>query len=96
MAKPMLVSLPLVLLLLDYWPLHRVDDRSAFWRLFREKIPFFALSLASCTVTLWAQHRTRNLPSLSELSLSQRLVHTPIAYLHYVAMLAWPQHLAVF
>ncbi|MBX3413710.1 MAG: tetratricopeptide repeat protein [Pirellulales bacterium] len=63
MAKPMLVTLPFVLLLLDYWPLRRLPDEgwtSPAWRkaagaLVREKLPLFALVWLSCLVTLWAQ-----------------------------------------
>ena len=54
LAKPMLVTLPLLLLLLDFWPLARLQ-RGAARRRIIEKVPFLALSAASCTVTLWAQ-----------------------------------------
>jgi tetratricopeptide (TPR) repeat protein len=54
LSKPMLVTLPFLLLLLDFWPLGRLD-RGPSRRLFIEKVPFLALSAASCAVTLWAQ-----------------------------------------
>ena len=52
MSKPMLVTLPFVLLLLDYWPLNRM--RNLKWLLL-EKIPFFVLAAASCAVTFLSQ-----------------------------------------
>src|SRR5207247_2173148 len=55
MSKPMLVTVPLVLLLLDYWPLQRFGGRSSIKRLALEKIPLFALSAAAGVATLWAQ-----------------------------------------
>ncbi|MDP9186551.1 MAG: hypothetical protein M3O72_04255, partial [Verrucomicrobiota bacterium] len=59
MSKPMLVTLPIVLLLLDYWPLsrtQRTEVRSTIARLVIEKIPLFALSIGSCVATFWAQN----------------------------------------
>src|SRR5439155_22957594 len=65
MSKPTLVTLPFVLLLLDYWPLNRShrsevsgQKRSTGIKLIAEKIPLFALSAASCVVTIWAQRPT--------------------------------------
>jgi protein O-mannosyl-transferase len=55
MAKPMLVTLPFVLLLFDYWPLRRFDDLSGMRRVLVEKLPFFALTVASSVITLMAQ-----------------------------------------
>src|SRR5438309_4746786 len=58
MCKPMLVSLPLVLLLIDYWPLRRLSDPSSARRLFIEKLPLIGLAGLSCLVTLFAQRST--------------------------------------
>ena len=55
MSKPMLVTLPFVMLLLDYWPLGRLQQVSQFTRLLREKLPLFALSILSCVATVIAQ-----------------------------------------
>ena len=62
MCKPMLVTLPVVLLLLDYWPLQRVESRKLSG-LVMEKLPLLALSAASCVVTLLAQNKASNRPS---------------------------------
>src|SRR6185312_341722 len=56
MSKPMLVTIPFLLLLLDFWPLQRFD-KSTFPRLLLEKIPFFILSAASCLITFSAQEQ---------------------------------------
>ena len=54
MSKPMLVTLPLVLLLLDYWPLQRLKSQTMGW-LVVEKLPMLALTAAACALTLWVQ-----------------------------------------
>ena len=105
MAKPMVVTLPFVLLLLDYWPLERARrelssqrlDATAlgWWRLVVEKAPFFVLAAASCVVTFLAQRHTGAVASFSELPLGERLKGIPIAYACYVGKTFWPAHLAV-
>ena len=66
MSKPMLVTLPFVILLLDYWPLQRLGKspapaafpKAASWRILAlEKVPFLLLAALSCCVTLWAQSK---------------------------------------
>jgi tetratricopeptide (TPR) repeat protein len=107
MSKPMLVTLPLVLLLLDYWPLDRrqrseVRDRKpeeGFKRqsrpnLILEKIPLFALSAASCAVTMLAQRPT--ISSLAGLPLPWRASNAIASVVTYVVQLIWPANLAVF
>ena len=98
MAKPMAVTLPFVLLLLDFWPLNRVTipDAPSLKRLLVEKWPLFALSAVWCGIAVWAQHVGHAVASTSELSVLQRLVHAPIAYLDYVRVLVWPFRLAAF
>ena len=72
MSKPMLVTLPFVLLLLDYWPLRRIDrftihdSRFTIWRLVGEKLPFLLLTVISCAVTLVAQHEGKSIIGLFE------------------------------
>ena len=95
----MLVTLPGVLLLLDYWPLKRVPD-SGFslpvWRrLIVEKIPFAVLSLIFCWVTIRAQAQGGAVVSTGAYPLSARLAQVPVAYVWYVAKLFWPTHLSV-
>ncbi|MGB7769364.1 MAG: tetratricopeptide repeat protein [Verrucomicrobiia bacterium] len=109
MAKPMLVTLPFVMLLLDYWPLRRfLSDQahtarspifkfqfSDFLRLTAEKWPFFLLSAASCIVTFVAQHSAGAVASLAKAPLHYRLENTPVAYAHYLLKMVWPTYLAV-
>ena len=103
----MLVTLPFVLLLLDYWPLGRSAERgmrSADSRithhasriLLVEKLPFFALALASCVVTLWAQGRGGAVIPVAVLALPQRLANAPVACASYLGSAFWPSGLAVF
>jgi len=104
MAKPMLVTLPFVLLLLDWWPLGRVlrsrerrpgQDPSAgrhSWpTLVWEKAPFLTLSLASCLVTLHAA--SASLPMVRP-DWVTRYGNAVLSYVHYVASFAWPARLA--
>jgi tetratricopeptide (TPR) repeat protein len=99
MAKPMLVTLPFVMLLLDYWPLQRVTGDK--WRvtnisrLVLEKWPFFALSAASCVITFLAQHRGGAVVSLENVPLHYRLENVPVAYAGYLLKMIWPAHLAI-
>lgn len=90
MAKPMLVTLPFVLLLLDRWPLARPWST----RLLLEKVPLLALSAASCALTLSAQTRTRTLELLADVDLPVRLANASVSYLGYLAKTLWPADLA--
>jgi len=92
MAKPMLVSLPLVLLLLDWWPLGRA--RTQPWsRLVAEKIPLFALSAASCLITLQAQKGAMEI--LQMVPLGSRVANALVAYVQYLLKMLWPSGLTV-
>lgn len=95
MAKPMLVTLPFVLLLLDFWPLGRMS-RPSLSRLVIEKAPLFALSAACCAWTLWAQQQGNAVASAGELPLWHRLGHVLVSYLEYIVMLIFPRGLAIF
>jgi len=95
MSKPMLVTLPFVLLLLDYWPLLRAPH-AALRALLVEKIPFFALSVVSCLVTMSAQAQGGALRPLAGLSFFERLANVPVAYARYLAKTLWPDDLAFF
>jgi tetratricopeptide (TPR) repeat protein len=88
MSKPMMVTLPFVLLLLDIWPLRRR-------LLLREKIPFFALSAASAVITYLAQARSGAVDSLHT-SLILRFENALVSYFIYIAKMFWPVGLAVF
>jgi cytochrome c-type biogenesis protein CcmH/NrfG len=91
MCKPMLVTLPVVLLLLDYWPLQRVESAG---RLVMEKLPLLALSAASCVATLLAQKET--IQSTVTFSLPVRFVTALLACKMYLAQMVYPAGLAVF
>ncbi len=90
-AKPMLVTLPFLLLLFDIWPLERWH-----WLRIVEKLPLIALAIFSSVITLMAQQSGHALESLDVLPVSERIANTFIAYLRYVFMTFWPVDLAVF
>jgi len=121
MSKPMLVTVPLVLLLLDYWPLNRsqksevslrpigayapaggqkseIQDarfKTQSWlKLVAEKIPLFALSIASCVVTFFIQERSAG--SIAQLPLTWRINNALVTYVTYIWQMIWPANLAVF
>lgn len=101
MSKPMAVTLPALLLLLDYWPLRRFDpaspDRIATLRhLVVEKLPLFALCAASAVVTILAQHHGEAVSSLARLPLSVRLANAAVSTAIYLRRLVWPNDLAYF
>jgi tetratricopeptide (TPR) repeat protein len=91
MSKPMLVTFPFALLLLDYWPLQRRLDA----RLIVEKIPLFALVAASSVVTFLAQSRSGAVSALAALPLTSRVANAAIAYVGYIRKIVWPTQLAV-
>ena len=95
MSKPMVVTLPFVLLLLDFWPLERFQNFKFqnLAKLFVEKIPFFALSLASCLITYRAQSGA--LWSTQALSFHFRLANALMSYVRYISKLFWPTDLAL-
>src|SRR5229473_3570314 len=93
MAKPMLVTLPFVLLLLDYWPFGRFRT-STVTKLITEKIPLFILTVAACVETLLSQHQSINL--IRTVSLGARVANAFVAVMIYVGQTFWPTDLAVF
>lgn len=108
LAKPMLVTLPFALLLLDYWPLRRIgwaQEGSAHqpryapagWRsLVLEKLPLFALAAAGGVVTFQAQANEGAVVARSELSVSSRLANATVSYSWYLLKTFWPSDLAVY
>jgi len=99
MCKPMLVTLPFVLLLLDYWPLGRLEGHksemgSRVRRLITEKVPLFALSACSCIVTLFTQRQGPN--PIDQLPFLWRLNNSFVSYVTYIRQMLWPARLAVF
>jgi tetratricopeptide (TPR) repeat protein len=110
MSKPMLVSAPFILLLLDYWPLRRFEQpsstkgkakilksdhqRRVIRRLFLEKIPLLVLSAGSCVITFVVQKRATG--AIPPLPFSWRLQNAFASYVIYVWKTLWPTRLAVF
>lgn len=95
MAKPMLVTLPFVLLLLDYWPLERTGEK-ILSNLLREKIPLFILSAVSCGITFFAQKTGGAVSPLRVFSFSARFTNAVVSYTLYIAKLFPPFNLAIF
>ena len=107
MAKPMVVTLPCVLLLLDYWPLRRLGQsepsakkaagvsEGSLARLIAEKLPLFALAAFSCVLTWHAQRHGGAVRELSELPVRTRIENAVVAYCVYLEKAIWPIHLAV-
>ncbi|MEM7411813.1 MAG: hypothetical protein AAF430_16400 [Myxococcota bacterium] len=101
-AKPISVTLPLVLLLWDAWPLGRMQDPAgrfagaAVWRCVREKLPLLAAVVGLAVLTVMAQRDVGATASLDELSLGSRLANAPLAYVGYLGAFFWPRDLAVF
>lgn len=93
-TKPMLVTLPLVLLLLDYWPLRRFQ-KSTVRRLVCEKIPLFILTMASSIVTYIAQETTGATEMVENLALTIRINNALVCYVGYITKMIYPSGLAV-
>jgi Tfp pilus assembly protein PilF len=98
MSKPMLVTLPFVLLLLDYWPLRRFQGGAFIVgrRLILEKIPLIVLSAVISAITIHAQGSSGALKSFGDIGLSDRMVNAVVSYGGYVAKMLWPVNLACF
>jgi len=95
MSKPMVITLPCVLLLLDYWPLGRIGAPQApISRLVLEKLPLLALSAASAVVTVKAQQAGGAVRSIVQFSLPVRMENAIVAYATYLWKMLWPMHLA--
>lgn len=89
-AKPMLVTLPFVLLLLDYWPLNRLKVSAVY-----EKIPLFLLAAISCAITYYAQQASGSVIQIEKLPFLFRLFNAVISYAGYIAKMFYPVDLAV-
>jgi tetratricopeptide (TPR) repeat protein len=108
MAKPMLVTLPLLMLVLDYWPLKRfdfvsVEFYSPYWPRFkslvlpllREKIPFFVCTCLSAAITIIAQNKGGAMPGMADMSVRIRIENSVVAYGKYIFQMLYPHDLAV-
>ena len=100
MSKPMIVTFPLTLLLLDYWPLRRREQSSVNSerraRLVLEKTPLFAMSAASCVITYVAQCKGFAVGTLERLPLGERAANAVVSYVVYTAKVFVPYPLAAF
>jgi protein O-mannosyl-transferase len=106
MSKPMLVTLPFVLLLLDYWPLERLKiankndtvpakNQVTFYRLILEKLPLLFFSVGSCFATYIIQKSAGAVYSPDLLPLQTRIVNALVSYIKYLEMMVWPEKLAI-
>ncbi len=103
MSKPMVITFPFVLLLLDYWPLGQVDHTAPFGDMLRrlgrltlEKIPLFLLTAAMCAVTVVMQERGNNLSFGAMVPLVNRCTNAVVVYVLYLVKMIWPFGLAVY
>jgi Flp pilus assembly protein TadD len=102
MSKPMLVTVPCLLLLLDYWPLGRLSflelqhSSTPPLRLVWEKLPFFVLAVAASVVTFMVQRHAGVAAMGESLPLGGRSGNALISYCRYLGKLFWPAHLVVF
>ena len=104
LSKPMAVTLPFALLLLDYWPLRRItfsaETRAqwfpSLWKLCLEKWPLFIMAAISCYMTIAAQRAGTAMAPLKDISLWNRIGNAAISYCHYVRIMVWPDPLRAF
>lgn len=95
MSKPMAVTLPFALLLLDWWPLGRFSGGGTrVISLIAEKVPLFILSAGCCILTVIAQ-RGSAIASLSDVPLKYRLTNIAVGYWHYLEKIFWPVRLSI-
>jgi tetratricopeptide (TPR) repeat protein len=96
MAKPMLVTMPFLLLLLDYWPLHRFENTKEpnASRLLLEKIPLLVLAIGSAIATMLAQRDA--LSTVEKVPLSWRISNALVSYISYIGKMFWPSNLGLF
>ncbi len=101
MSKAMLVTWPFVMLLLDVWPLRRIglstlDSRlSTLKRLVLEKLPFFALAIVFCVITLQVQNNAGAVSGIGKIGMEERLANAAMSYVRYLGNTVWPAKLAV-
>ncbi|MCD6049251.1 MAG: hypothetical protein K0Q55_654 [Verrucomicrobia bacterium] len=102
MSKPMAVTLPVTMLLLDFWPLKRLELKSfSSWRetlllLVKEKTPFFVMSVTLGIITIAYQGKSETIVSLEEVTITERLLNALAGYGRYLGKLFFPHDLAVF
>jgi tetratricopeptide (TPR) repeat protein len=92
LAKPMLVTLPFILILLDFWPLNRLNSKFSILNSIIEKVPFFLLSVASSIITFLFQQKGG---SVTAIPFKARLANAVCSYLAYIVKMFYPSRLAV-
>lgn len=100
MSKPMLVTLPFVLLLLDWWPLDRLTPPAStgsipWTSIVLEKVPFLLLTAASCIITFQVQQAGGAVSSLQSVPVLARISNAALAYVIYLIKTVWPSDLSV-
>jgi protein O-mannosyl-transferase len=95
MSKSMVVTLPCVFLLLDFWPLKRLET-VPLRRLVLEKIPFFAIAAAVSVLTFLLQKQGGAMMFVEDISFAVRLQNALVSYLRYLGKIFWPENLAIF
>jgi tetratricopeptide (TPR) repeat protein len=97
MAKPMLVTLPAILLLLDWWPLGRLSlTPASVWLRVREKLPLLVLAVLAGIVTFIAQRGGGAMAALETVPAEARMLNALVSYWRYVGATVWPARLAIF
>jgi protein O-mannosyl-transferase len=96
MSKPMIVTFPFTLLLLDYWPMGRLTSWKTFPRLVFEKMPLFILAAIVGIVTFLSSLHGDVTISIDKLPMGDRLANAGISYAKYLVKMFWPQNLVVF
>lgn len=103
LAKPMLVTLPLALLLLDYWPLDRFNQARAksgttggggWFQLVREKLPLLCVAGLFSIVAFFAQRKDGAVRSLDQIPIGERFANAAVSYFQYIGQMLWPTNLA--
>lgn len=94
LSKPVVVTLPFLLLLLDVWPLQRLN-RATVRDLFVEKIHFFVLAAIFCAVTFWIHKTHADVESLERFGIGTRIENTILSYVNYLGKFFWPTNLAI-
>jgi Flp pilus assembly protein TadD len=96
LAKQMLVTLPVLLVLLDWWPLGRLSPVVRWPRLLIEKLPLLALSALAGAAALWAQRAGGSISGAARLPIALRFSNAAVSYWRYIGKTFWPVHLSAF
>ncbi|MEN6420431.1 MAG: tetratricopeptide repeat protein [Smithella sp.] len=97
MSKPMVVTLPAIMILLDYWPLKRFESKKEnpfLWQM-KEKLPFFILSAIVVIITLYNPNQSAD-PDSKLIPLTSRLANAPVAFISYLIKTFWPYDMAIY